>query len=117
MATAVAALIGAVTSGVPLQVRAAASTDDYLEAVVARDQLARCEGILRGALGEPVKAFGAKAALPPQLKNAMERIGGVWTDQCLYAAPGAGGTLYAALWPWKSDASRITLKLGMIPGA
>lgn len=114
MAATVADVIAAVKAGVPLDVRAKASTAGYLEAVVLRPQLAQCEALLRAALGEPVKTFGAKASLPPDLKKAVDKIGGVWPDQCLYAAPGEGGTLYAALWPWKSDPARITLKLGLV---
>ena len=116
MAPTVAALIGAVKSGVALEVRANVSTPAYLEAVLTRDHLPQCEAALRAALGEPAKPFGGKSALAPDVRELVDRIGGVRPNQCVFlAAADGGGTVYAALWPWQSDASRITLKLGLVP--
>ena len=116
MAPAIGAVIDAVKAGVPLEVRANTSSA-YLEAVVAREHLPQCEAVLRAALGEPAKPFGAKPALKPDQRKVADRIGGVRPDQCLFLSPSDGGTVYAALWPWQSDQTRITLKLGLAPSS
>jgi hypothetical protein len=116
MPLALSAVLSTVKSGMPLQLRASACKDDYLEGVLTRDQLPQCEAVLRAQFGEPAKPFDAKAALKLELRKPVDKIGGVWPDQCLFLAPAeGGGVVYAALWPWKSDTTKITLRLGLIP--
>jgi hypothetical protein len=113
MAADVATLIQALKAQVPFAELRPASTDTYLEAVVAKDQLAVCESALTAALGAAVKPFGQGPKLDRKLKGAVDRLGGVRQDQCLYLQPGeAKAACYALLWPWGSDPNRVTLKVG-----
>ncbi len=111
-------LIIALRRDVPMLVRNAPATDDALEGVLARPDLSRCYELLKTALGAPVKEFGQPAKLEPAMRKAVERLGGIRVEQCLFLKPldGAHG-IYAALWPWASDPTRITLKVGVCPVA
>ena len=107
-------LIEALRKSVPMLVRSAPSTDDYLEGVLSREDLQRCDTLLRDALGPPVKEFGKAAAIAPAMRALVDRIGGVRIEQCLFLRQDeAGQVTYAALWPWASDEMRITLKVGV----
>ena len=91
------------------------ASDRYLEAVLLRAHLEDCCRVLREALGPPVKDFGQAATLDAATQHAVDQVGGVRIEQCLFFTKGddrqAG---YAALWPWASDATRVTLKTGLV---
>lgn len=89
------------------------ATDTYLEGVVLREHLPACEALLAAALGPAAKPLGQAPKLERQVKGAVDKLGGVRQDQGLYFKPGADGqAAYALLWPWGSDANRVTLKVG-----
>ncbi len=69
--------------------------------------------VLRKALGAPAKAFNQAARFDGGMQRVVERLGGIRDDQCLFLKPGTDQALaYAALWPWESDSTRVTLKVG-----
>ena len=107
-------LIETLKTSIPMLVRSAPSTGDYLEGVLSRQDLARCAALLNDALGPAAKDFGQDAKLEPPVQRAIDARGGIRREQCLYVKSIASGqVVYAALWPWASDPTRITLKVGI----
>ncbi len=112
--TGVKPLIEELTKTIPMLVRKSPPPGDYLEGVLSTDDLERCCALLTSVFGVPVKEFGKAATLDPSLQQAVSAIGGIRLEQCLYLKPaGQEEILYAALWPWASDSSRVTLKIGV----
>ena len=111
-----ASLITALNSTVTfLERRSPADKTDYLEAVLSRQELKRCYEFLLQQFGSVAKDFGQPAKFDKQTAKVVEKIGGIWTDQCLFFIKMDGNTaVYAALWPWASDASKVTLKAGVV---
>ena len=108
-------LIEALRKVVPMVVRTAPPSGDYLEGVFSRGDLERCTALLRETFGPPIKEFGAAATFERNLQHVIDRVGGVRVEQCLFLRQRESQPLaYAALWPWASDATRITLKVGVI---
>ena len=96
-----------------VELRKAPPAGDYLEGVLLRKDLSRCCGLLAKAFGPPLKEFGQPAAFAPDAQQAVDAAGGIRVNQCFFLAPqGAGGVAYAALWPWESNPTRLTLKVG-----
>ena len=107
-------LINALRGEVPMLVRTAPSSGDFLEGVFSRQDLSRCYALLRDALGQPAKEFDRPPAFEPAVQAIVEKLGGCRPEQCLFLKRDeAGRTIYAALWPWASDQTRITLKVGV----
>ena len=115
MTETVKRLIETLKQSVPFVELRANSTDRYLEAVLLNAHVAGCCETLRQTLGSPVKDFGERVRFERELKQAVERLGGIQIDQCLFFTTGDQGQVaYAMLWPWASDQSRVTLKLGLL---
>ena len=110
--TFLAPLLSALRQAIPMVVREQRPSGDYLEGVLSHNDLARCCELLRGTLGEPAKDFGKDATLDRTIQKA---IGGIRTEQCLFAAtPEPQRLAYATLWPWASDSNQVTLKVGIL---
>lgn len=113
MDTLMVALITHVRQTVPMLVRSTSARGDALDGVLARADIARCCELLQEALGAPVKPFDQSAKLPTDVEAWLTRNGGIRKDQCLFLRRGEGQeALYAALWPWASDPTKVTLKVG-----
>ena len=113
------AAVGAVRSLIARLCQAASaevrnvSTEDYLEAVIRREQLDECCRILGEALGPPAKPFDQRATFTGPLHNMVQSHGGVQKDQCLHLRRYEDDHVaFAALWPW-ADPEKITLKVGI----
>ena len=95
-------------------VRSAPSSGDSLEAVLSRDDLSRCCALLSEAFGPPVKEFDKAAKFDRATQKLVEHMGGIRVEQCLFLKQRENQhTAYAALWPWASDTTRVTLKIGL----
>ena len=91
------------------------TSDEYLEGVLEKEQLNVCAQLLEKALGPPAKPFDSAPNVEERLVPAIKKIGGIRKEQCLYLkALDAQRMGYAVLWPWESDPSQITLKVGTI---
>ena len=109
-------LIEALRKAVPMVVRTAPPSGDYLEGVFSRGDLERCTMLLKETFGPPAKEFGAVPVFSQSLHPVITHLGGIRPDQCLFLRQREPEPIaYAALWPWASDATRITLKVGLIP--
>ena len=108
-------LIDDLIKAIPMVVRSAPPTGDYLEGVLSRQNLKQCYDMLNVVFGQPTKDFGNATNLERNLQKLVDCVGGIRLDQCLFVKRDAeGNTTYAALWPWASDATRITLKVGIL---
>ena len=108
-------LIEVLRTTLTLEVRTAPASGDYLEAVLQRPELRRCHELLSNTLGAPVKEFNKAASFDAAHQRAVNGIGGIRLEQCLFLKPyGDKQAAYAALWPWASDPKRVTLKLGIL---
>ena len=98
-----------------LERRSPAERLDYLEGVLSRHELKNCYELLNQQFGSATKDFGQQPQFDKQTARIVEKVGGIWTDQCLFFLKVDGNSaIYVALWPWSSDASKITLKAGVI---
>ncbi len=112
-ASSLKALIASVKQAIPLEIRVAPDSNEYLEGVLTRHDLQRCYELLNNAFGTPVKEFGKAAVFEANIQEIVRKLGGIRLDQCLFLQPyGTPQMAYAALWPWASDPTRITLKVG-----
>ena len=82
--------------------------DDYLEAVVATNEMDTVKGILSTYFGDPFKPEGESAF--PEAETYAEAYGGVRDDQTLYLNSDLAAKEIAILWPWGSG-SAVTLKI------
>ena len=107
-------LVEALRKEVPMLVRSAPASGDYLEGVLPRQNLERCCATLTSALGPPIKEFSKAGTFEPAVQRLVDRLGGLRFDQCLFLKHGGDeSVIYATLWPWASDATRLTLKVGL----
>ena len=108
------AIIAKLNAEVAMEVRSAPDSGTAMEAVVTRPNLARCFAVLSEALGPPAKEFGTAAAFDKPTQRFVDGIGGIRKDQSLFLKVGDNQQVgYVALWPWASDATRITVKIGI----
>ena len=110
----IAPLIEAIKKTISLwEVRSAPTATDRLEVVVARRDLDRVCQLLQEAFGPAAKEFGKPSKFDATAQKVVEQLGGIRQDQCLFLKPDASAEVaYAVLWPWSSDSTRVTLKVG-----
>ncbi len=98
---------------IELQVRPSEDTERYFEAVMQTKDLDMLRMMLRKVIGEPLKPAGKVTRFTKEIKPLIDDIGGLRPEQSFYLKEESGDRyLYVALWPWQSDPSRITLKIG-----
>jgi hypothetical protein len=108
-------LIGTLKRTIPMEIRTAPDSGAYLEGVLVRENLKPCVDLLHQSLGPPAKPFGEQARFDGEMQRVVDRLGGVWVTQCLFLKPIASQQVaYAALWPWRVDSQRVTLKVGTV---
>ncbi len=99
-------LIGQISQGPLTELRVC--RNDYLEAVVASNEVGLIKGLLTSYFGEPFKPEGESAF--PEAVTYAEAYGGVRDDQTLYLNSDPASREVALLWPWGSG-SAVTLKV------
>ena len=98
---------------VQLEVRPSETEDNYFEAVFQSKDLDALLSVIREHVGDSIKSPGKRAKFPKDINKLVNSIGGLRPDQSFYFKQEPSGEyVYAALWPWQSDPSRITLKIG-----
>ena len=116
MTKAVAELIGQLKEAIKfVELRGSHETSSYFEGVLLQSDLPACRQVLQQTLGTPLKDFNQTVTFETQIQWAVSLVGGIRMDQCLFFAKGEGRQVgYAALWPWASDATRVTVKVGLL---
>ena len=95
-----------------VEVRPSDDPDRYFEAVLESKDLDRLVSIVKENY-ESLKSPGKRVKLSKNINELVDNIGGLRPEQSFYFKQEAGGEYtYVALWPWQSDNSKITLKVG-----
>jgi len=103
-----------IRKAIELEVRESSDPAEYFEAVFWSKDLDTLSLLLRDTIGEPLKPPGKKVKIPKHINSIVNLIGGIRPEQSFYIKEEANGEYtYVVLWPWQSDPSRITLKIGI----
>jgi len=97
-----------------METRPASRGTEYLEAVIVLEDLEALRSLLRKHLGPAAKESGKEASFPEKIQGLVDSLGGLRIEQSFFYKQDGTQVIYAALWPWRSDPSRITLKSGII---
>jgi len=82
--------------------------DNYFEAVVVKEEIAKLNERLKGVFGEPAWPSKNRLAFPAQ--EAVKGFGGIMAGQTLYFKSEGENAVFAMLWPWQ-DGVRTTVKI------
>jgi len=82
--------------------------DDYFEAVVIRDEVAKLKERIEKFFGAP--SYPSKDKLAPQVEQRIKEFGGIMSGQTLYFLNDGEKNILAMLWPWQ-DGYHTTIKL------
>jgi hypothetical protein len=108
-------MIEELRSRVRMEVRPGSVESEYLEAVVAAEDLDLLIALLRDHAGPAAKEPGKRGAVPSEVQGLVDSLGGLRKEQSFYYRKTDGNTVvYAALWPWESNPAKITLKAGVV---
>jgi len=107
-------LIKEIKKTVRMEIRATSRGTEYLEAVVALEDLEVLHSLLRKHLGPATKESGKEVSFQQTIRKLVDSLGGLRIEQTFFYKQNGKKVIYAALWPWQSDPSRITLKSGVI---
>jgi len=107
-------LIEEIKKTVRMEIRATSRETEYLEAVITLEDLEVLRSLLRIHLGPATKESGKEVKFPQTIRELVDSLGGLRIEQSFFCKQEEKQVIYAALWPWRSDPNRITLKSGVI---
>ncbi len=96
-----------------MEIRPNSQGSDYLEAVLNTKDVELLVSLLERYLGAAVKERGKEANLPKEVQELVDSLGGLREEQSFFHKQDGNRVIYAALWPWGSDPTKITLKSGI----
>jgi hypothetical protein len=96
-----------------MEIRPNSRGADYLEAVVKTGDLELLNSLLERYLGSAAKERGKEANLPKEIVELVDSLGGLRKEQSFFYRQEGHRVIYAALWPWESNPSKVTLKAGV----
>jgi len=97
-----------------MEIRPTSRGTEYLEAVIALEDLEVVHSLLRTHSGPATKESGKEASFQQSIRELVDFLGGLRIEQSFFHKEDGKQVIYAALWPWRSDPNRITLKSGVI---
>ena len=97
-----------------MEIRPTSRETEYLEAVITLEDLEALHSLLKKHLGPATKESGKEASFPKKIQELVDSLGGLRIEQSFFYKQDGKQVIYAALWPWRSDPNRITLKSGVI---
>ncbi|MDP3790037.1 MAG: hypothetical protein Q8R48_06525 [Candidatus Omnitrophota bacterium] len=107
-------IIDDIKSAVDLEIRTSADAHEYFEAVFMSKDMEKLASILKENMGDPLKPAGKNVRFDRNIQKIVDIIGGLRREQSFYVKDeGADKYMYVALWPWQSDPSKTTLKIGI----
>jgi len=80
--------------------------DDYLEAVVKKDEFAKLTAVVEKILGTAIP----QSQLPQGIENVIGKFGGIMHGQSLYLKNLGKDEVMAMFWPWQ-DGEHTTVKI------
>jgi hypothetical protein len=86
---------------------------EYLEAVLQKKDLELLNSLMEKHLGPAAKEPGKEANLPKEIQKLVDSLGGLRKEQSFFYRQDDHRVIYAAIWPWGSDPSKVTLKSGV----
>jgi len=107
-------LIEEIKKTVRMEIRPTSRGTEYFEAVITLEDLEVLHSLLKKHLGPATKESGKEASLSKKIQELVDSLGGLRIEQSFFYMQDGEQVIYAALWPWRSDPSRITLKSGII---
>ena len=105
-------LIEEIKGTLSMEIRSNSRGSEYLEAVINTKDLELLHSLLRKYLGSAAKESGKEASLPKEIQTIVDSLGGLRKEQSFFYRKDGNQVIYAAIWPWKSDPTKITLKSG-----
>ena len=96
-----------------MEIRPNSRGADYLEAVMDTKDIELLNSLLKRYLGPAAKERGKEANLPKEIEEFVDSLGGLRKGQSFFYRQEGRQVIYAALWPWESDPTKITLKSGV----
>jgi hypothetical protein len=96
-----------------MEIRTNSRGSDYLEAVMDTKDMELLNSLLKRYLGPAAKEQGKEADLPKEIEELVDSLGGVRKGQSFFYRQEGHQVVYAVLWPWESDPSKVTLKAGV----
>jgi hypothetical protein len=96
-----------------MEIRSNSQGSEYLEAVINTKDIDLLNSLLRKYLGSAAKERGKEANLPKEIEEFVDSLGGLRKGQSFFYRQDGHQVIYAALWPWESDPTKLTLKSGV----
>lgn len=107
-------IVDEIKAALELEVRASSCADEYFEAVFMAEDTAKLSAILEKEFGKPLKPPLKNVRFTKEAQKVADLIGGLRREQSFYLKNETENRyFYAALWPWQSNPSKITLKIGI----
>lgn len=106
-------MIDEIKENIRMEIRPSSRGSDYLEAVIDTKDLGLLLSLLKGYLGPAAKERGRETDLPNKIEELVDSLGGLRKGQSFFYRQEGNQLIYAALWPWESDPSKVTLKAGV----
>jgi len=106
-------LIEEIKEAITLEIRSNSRGSEYLEAVIDTKDIELLNSLLKKYLGSAAKGHGEEANLPEEIQDMVDSLGGLRNDQSFFYRQEGNQVIYAAIWPWKSNPNKITLKSGV----
>ena len=96
-----------------MEIRSNSHGSEYLEAVINTKDIESLNSLLKRYLGSAAKERGKEADLPKEIDEFVESLGGLRKEQSFFYRRDGNRVIYAALWPWESEPTKVTLKSGV----
>ena len=96
-----------------MEIRSNSQGSEYLEAVINTKDIESLNSLLTRYLGSAAKERGKEADLPKEIDEFVESLGGLRKEQSFFYRRDGNRVSYAALWPWESEPTKVTLKSGV----
>lgn len=106
-------LIEEIQKTLEMEIRPTSRGTEYLEAVIGAKDLEALNCLLRKHLGPPTKESGKEGSFTKSVQELVDFLGGLRIEQSFFCKQDGKQLIYAAIWPWKSDPNRLTLKSGV----
>jgi hypothetical protein len=106
-------MIDEIKKTLEMEIRPNSQGSEYLEAVIDTKDIESLDSLLKRYLGSAAKERGKEANLPKEIEELVDSMGGLRKGQSFFYRRDGNQVIYAALWPWESDPTKITLKSGV----
>jgi hypothetical protein len=106
-------MIDEIKETVSMEMRSNSRGSEYLEAVINTKDIELLNSLLKRYFGSAAKERGKEADLPKEIEAFVDSLGGLRKEQSFFYRQDGHQVSYAALWPWESDPTKITLKSGV----